>query len=74
MKTSSRRKYSSLTAIAKPVICYICAASAKNQTELQLHMNRSHPGWLDDAVRKILGTSMPHDHAESKCIEINARH
>jgi len=54
MKTISRRKYSALTVIAKPVTCYICAASAKNQNELQLHMNRSHPGWLDDAVRKIL--------------------
>jgi hypothetical protein len=74
MKTLSRRKYSSLTAIAKPVTCYICAASAKNQTELQLHMNRSHPGWLDDAVRKILGTSLHHEHGRGECVEINAQH
>ena len=74
MKTLSRRKYSALTVIAKPVTCYICAASAINQNELQIHMNRSHPGWLDDAVRKILGTSLQHDLAAAECVEITARH
>ena len=66
MKNTSRRKYSPLTVIAKPVSCYLCAHSANNQSELQLHMNSSHPGWLDDAVRKILGTSLSRPETVSK--------
>jgi hypothetical protein len=49
-------------------MCSICAESAKNQTDLQSHMNRSHPGWLDDAFRKILGSSSQHEHVEGKCV------
>jgi hypothetical protein len=30
---------------------------AKNHAELQTHMNAAHPGWLDAAVKKILGTA-----------------
>ena len=57
MNTPTRRKYLPLTVVAKPVTCFLCAATARNETELQAHMNATHPGWLDIAVRKILGTA-----------------
>jgi hypothetical protein len=57
MPAHTGRKYYPLTLVAKPITCCMCAATAKSETELQLHMNTAHPGWLDVAVRKILGTA-----------------
>jgi hypothetical protein len=60
MRTRSGRRYYPLTLIAKPLTCFMCAANAKSEVDLQRHMNACHPGWLDTTVRKILGPALSH--------------
>jgi hypothetical protein len=51
------RRYHPLSEIQRgKFTCWYCSTRADSTADLQQHLTKQHPKWMEDAVRKIQGS------------------